>query len=83
MPDEPIVKPHRSRVEVRSEAGTFLFVYHDDLRIIEVRKRGKIYHVPVRDLVDFGRTSEREVFMVETLYPQAKDGEDVIRQGFE
>lgn len=89
MPD-PIIDPtdkkptpHRTRVEVKSDNGKFLFRYHVDKHEIEVHRRGLTYMIPIADLLDFGRTSERAIFRVHPVYVEPSDESDTVRQGFE
>lgn len=82
MADEQ-VKLKRVKVEVRSDAGSFLFAYLADRHVIEVHKRGQVFEIPVLDLIEFGRASERKVFRVVPNTIQVEDDFDVIRQGFE
>ena len=77
------VKPHRSKVEVRSDAGSFLFLYLADTHMIEIHKRGQVFQIPLQDLVEFGRTSERTTFRVMPFFHKVTVDDDVVRQEFE
>ena len=73
----------RTKVEVKTDAGSFLFAYHVDTHTIEVHKRGQIFRINVLDLIEFGRTSERKVFRIipENILRDASD--DIVSQEFE
>lgn len=80
---KPAPAPHRVRVEVKSDNGKFLFLYHVDKHAIEVHRRGMTYMIPLADLMDFGRTSERAIFRVHPVYVEPSDDSDIVRQEFE
>lgn len=86
MPDTTIDKKperHRTRVEVKSDGGNFLFLYDVDKHAIEVHRRGLTYIIPIADLLDFGRTSERAIFRVHPVYIDPSDDTDTVKQLFE
>jgi len=85
MPDaKPQPAPHRNKVEVKTDGGQFLFLYHADLHVLEIHKRGLVYRIPLFDLIEFGRTSERRVFrVIPNPNHTIENGDEVIRQTFE
>jgi len=81
MISEP--KPVKRKVEVKTDAGSFLFAYHVDTHTIEVHKRGQVFVIPVLDLIEFGRTSQRVTFRVVPNVPVVDPADDVVIQKFE
>lgn len=79
----PAERAKRTTVEVKTDAGSFLFAYHVDRHTIEVHKRGQTFTINVQDLIDFGRTSERRVFRVDPENIARDLSDDVVSQEFE
>ncbi len=77
------IKSATKSIEVKSEGGHFLFLYLPEGHEIEVHRRGLVYKLKVQDLIDFGRTSQRNVFRVMPVQPAHDDHGDIVRQGFE
>ncbi len=73
----------RTKVDVKTEAGSFLFAYHVDTHVIEVHKKGQTFKVVLSDLVEFSHTSERKTFRVipDSVAHDAED--DMVSQEFE
>lgn len=76
-------QPHNRVVAIKSDGGNYLLSYHVDSRVLEVHRRGCTYMIPMQDLIDFGRTSERSIFRVVPTARVVDVAEDVVRQEFE
>lgn len=83
LPDPKVTPAKRTKVEVKTDAGSFLFAYHVDAHTIEVHKRGQVFRINVLDLVEFGRTSDRRVFRVIPESIERDPSDDVVSQEFE
>lgn len=77
--------PKKQRVvDVKTDGGNFLFMYRVEDQVLTIFRRGLVYEVPLYDLIEFGRTSERRAFRVQPINPnKTEDGENVTRGGFE
>lgn len=75
----------RKKIEVKTDGGNFLFIYDIEKHQIEIHKRGEVYQIPLLDLVEFGRTSERKVFRViqSNHIHIVEDEQEIVRQEFE
>jgi len=72
--------PHN--IEVKSDAGNFLFLYNLKDHAIEVHRRGMVFKIKIQDLEDFGRTSQRNVMRVYPIIAESS-GDEIVNQVFE
>lgn len=78
MPDEQTLR----KIEVKTSGGNHLFTYEG--HCLEIHRRGQVFRIPIADLVDFSRTSQKTIYRVNPILPRVYEpDEEIVRQEFE
>lgn len=78
--------PKKRIIKIKSmREGFFLCLYNVETHSLEFHKKSQTFTVPLHDLIEFGRTSQRDTFRVvaEDIKPDVLDGEDEVKREFE